>query len=471
MKARFTRVGVWASVGWQRMLARLTVALMAFIGVGWVFTATASAATPTHPAAKPMAQPQTVLALPCPINPLNCVPSSVKNIFNPFQWLYDAIKGLTNDLVSLYEKVIISPPVPLKGGPLNYLFANSLGLAYTLALPITIIVLVLAMFAFKMIDRAVQAVVMAVVVALFLPYWYGAVDYFVTVRIQTGQALMHMSQHVGGSGAGNPLSSFGIDDILGGIIGLGSVMAWGYVLVCIILLESVLIIVVKFLAPIAWVFWPLGDRAKKFLSVLMSAGWVSILLGPLAAVFCLEMGKIMSYKLDFGSGIISAFWETSWIMLAIVAQVMLFISMYKWSKQRVYGAVNSLSRVSGKVQTETRQRLNADINARAHAMNSNTTKAIPLGQEPTAGQRAKRAVKSEAKYQAATAAKAHIGRQVATKAAAGTLGAFTGGTAMVAMAAADHIAQKHKQHSISKGRVSVPSKQRTTTPGPTTPRR
>jgi len=465
MKARLTRAGVRTSVGWRRMLARLTVALMAFMGAGWVFSAVANAATPAHPAAKPQV---TTIALPCPINPLNCIPSSVKNIFNPFQWLYDAIKGLTNDLVGLYEKVIISPPIPLKGGPLDYLFANSLGVAYTLALPITIIILVLAMFAFKLIDRALQAVIMVIGVALFLPYWYAAVDYAVTVRIQMGKALMQMSQHAGGSGAGSPLSSVSIDDILGGIIGLGSVMFWGYILVCIILVESVLIIVVEFLAPIAWVFWPLGDRAKKFLSMLISAGFVSILMGPLAAVFCLEMGKVMGTNMDFGSGIISAFWETSWLVLAIVAQIMLFISMYKWSKQKVYGSINSLSRVSGKVQTETRQRLNADINAKANAMNTTTTKAIPLGQEPTAGQRAKRAVKSEVKYQAAT----HIGKTLTTKVAAGTLGAATGGAALLAAGAASHIASKHKQHSISKGRsLSVPSKQRPRSPGPRAPRR
>jgi hypothetical protein len=268
-------------------------------------------------------------------------------IFNPFHWLAKAINGLTDGLVSSFQQVFIHPPRPMAGPWQDYLYGNAIGIAGILSVTICILVLVVAMFFQRRLASLGVAFVVALAIGTIYPVYFLACDWIVAAGDDLAQSA-HWYHH----GSDKLLSIPDIANVLGSIIGLGSITFTGGMLVVIFFIYELIIIVVKFFGLIALAASPAGERARRFLSWIVAVGIVTMLLGRAFAVFAVDLGRMASDHFPFASNSFGkTFFITTSLLLAIVLQGVLIWAMLRVSSHvvghvhsRVFGQVESLNR-------------------------------------------------------------------------------------------------------------------------------
>lgn len=306
------------------------------------------------------------------------IPNPFNINLNPFEWIRDQIHGLFLGTVGLIEKMIINPPRPKAGPWQQYIYGSALGLAGTLAIAVTIVVIVLAMFFQGRIRSLGPALIVVAVIGLAGPLWFRLCAYLVELGDQLAKSAEFYTP-VGTPTGVSWLIIPPIDNVLGAITGLSSVTGAGIILVMIFFMYEVLVILVQFFGILAFAFSPLGPRSRKLLNVLVSVGLVTMVFGRATAVFSLELSKIATNNLPGGSTSFgSTFFIISGIWLAIGMQGVLFYVTYQ-GQQMIMGRVSS--KVSGKVETTTKQRKTSTMGSAlaAHAATMQPVPVITMG--------------------------------------------------------------------------------------------
>jgi hypothetical protein len=189
--------------------------------------------------------------------------------------------------------------------------------------------------------------VAGIMIATAYPAYFAFCDFLIHAGDQFAQA---MHWYKPDDKDFTHLPEFG--NVLGSILGLGSVTAAGGTLVGIFAIYELIIIVVKFFTPIAIVLGALGERSKKFLSWMVSLGLVTMVLGRGFAIFAIDCGRMAADTIDAANnGFVKTVFITVALLLAILLQIGLIWATHHVSTKvvgrtysRVFGQVDSLDK-------------------------------------------------------------------------------------------------------------------------------
>jgi hypothetical protein len=273
---------------------------------------------------------------------LNPLPS-----LNPLHYIQEDLNKLFDGLLSSFQKVFIHPPHPTPGNWEDYLYGNAIGLAGVLSVAVCVTLFVLMMVFHQKIKSFGLALLAAACIGALYPAYFAFMDFLIKSGDDLAQAMHWYKPH---DPEFTHLPAFG--NILGSILGIGSVTVTGGTLIGIFAIYELIIIVVKFFTPIAIAMGALGDRSKKFLSWLISLGLVTMVFGRAFAIFAIDTGRMVTENLDVANnGFIKTVFITVALLLAIILQGVLIWLTHKVTNNvvgrtysRVFGQVESLDR-------------------------------------------------------------------------------------------------------------------------------
>jgi hypothetical protein len=336
---------------------------------------------------------------------------------DPFAKLNAYVKDLYQQTLKLFQNIIVNPPHEKPGGFLDYLYGSSLGLAGQLSIAISIFVIVGAMFWQRRLRSIPHAFIVVFAIGACGELFFPLCDWLYSLGYNLAKAAQFYHPKGGGSSL---FATASIDNVLGSILGLGTIAFNGYWLLMMIIGYVVLIFAVKFLMLPVLALSPLGPRSQAALSVLISGGLVSLVVGRAAAVLMLELSRMAIDLAPFGGttvGLVT--YSLIGIWAAIAVQFVLMYICYQQA-HRIVG--NVMSKVTGKVESFFTRSQKVDVRT---AMESHQRSFRgPVGAtEPSFGQRVVRDAKHDA---------IRIGAKHATTKIAGTAAGPIGVAAVTA---------------------------------------
>lgn len=343
---------------------------------------------------------------------------------NPFTNLAGYIQDSYQGLMKQFEQIIANTPQGKPGSYIELIYGSAWGLANTLILAITLVLVLSAMFwrrRFKSVFHAVSvAFVLGVGGAIFFPLCdqlYAA-----------GSQLAHLAQFYHPKGQKESVLSTVVD--LGTnanpfvlIVGYGFMALLGLILVVIIYGYVVFIIGFKLIFLPALSLSPLGERGMKFLNILISFGLVSLVFGRAMAILWIELSRLAVDTAPLGSSQLGQVILTCFgLILAIVFQGLLLWAGYAGTSV-VTGSI--MSNIRGMVESFNRQTQKVDgkVAVKSHGAAFRQT-------QYTSGPSTRHTAVNEATHAVTRKAAKAAGLKVASAVAAGTMTAGTGAVIM-----------------------------------------
>lgn len=284
------------------------------------------------------------------------------NIFEGFaRWLYDS----TMSFVDFLEMIIYNPPRLHRGDWTMGLFSFSFSLATYLAVTMTIIAILLAVYSRKGMMRAAHALFVALLMAPLSTVFFAFTDGMVQFGDTLAGGIFGLAERLGSN------REIVVSDPSTGLllIAMVCVAILGFLLVVVFIGYELLIVLITFSILLVLVFTPFGERFQRALEWLISAAIVAMILGRPSALLCIEIAKLASRAtapeiigVVTTVALIGAFALALWLQWVLIRKT-----------HNVVGRVggNMVSRVRGSVDAITRPRSSSMIQ-QINTINSRT---------------------------------------------------------------------------------------------------
>lgn len=251
-------------------------------------------------------------------------------LWDPFGAIADALKAAYDQLIVLFEWLILNPR-SLQTTPLGeFLAGNAIGAAPLLAGMVFGVLLVLALFGKRFRLGFVKAALILLAVVVIGPIWYEIVAALENVGDGLSVATQSLFERPDGSASG-VLPTLNAIDAFWGVIIFGWACFFGTTLVFMFVLYEWVTVATAFLGLLSFALIALGDRARKVFLGLVSIAIVTMVIGRPVAMLLLELGRAFSGVLSDAPNSISIVGVVTVgsLLLAFLAQIVLFFLMYK----------------------------------------------------------------------------------------------------------------------------------------------
>lgn len=253
--------------------------------------------------------------------------------------------------------LMLGQPVQMQGETLSdALFAMFLTTAVFLAVPVSSLVVVLAML-FK---HRLVSIGHAIMVFIILSAYGSSWVVFCFFLISLGNELAEVAGFYDAPG-GIEIPAF--QDVIGAIMASLTISFWGGLLMLIISLYGLINYVVILLTPLAFAISPLGRRSQAFFEWLISFGLVSMVFGRAAARFCVDLGRLAIDQLTPNS---DWFVQSCWIAATFIAGIGIQFVLVKSIHRGIQGVMGRMTgrttaKVTGKVESTSKRRQQVDV--------------------------------------------------------------------------------------------------------------
>ena len=265
-----------------------------------------------------------------------------------FGWIKDQLSALVNGTVDSVERLILTPHGTGNSAWEQYLFGNGIGLAESIAIAVTFVTCMIAMFWQKRIVNFGQALGASLIISVVAPTWIASTDYL----ISTGQEVSAVFRFKNLQGGNEKLLNVpDVVNTLGSIIGLSIIFILAFILLLVFAFYFVADVFVKFFGLIAIAVYPIGKRSQRFANTIFSIGLVAMLLGPQFALLSINLGRFVANSAGGGKDpLILTVFLGAGMVLAIVMQYVLYVA-----------ANQVVNTVSGRIGASVRGDVDASV--------------------------------------------------------------------------------------------------------------
>jgi|GEM_PF-2958256 len=285
--------------------------------------------------------------------------------WNPFDYLKDFLLECLKGLVGNYEKMFAHQARVEIGGPFDYLYGNALGTAGRLAVSVAVVTSVIAIMHRKSARRAIDAFGAVFALVVLTPVWFAVADGLVAFgNVLSDAARFYHAPPASPTGL-SFLTVPPTGNIVTAIIGGGFISFWGGLLLVIFYMYQVLVIVVKFGLLFGISLYGINHRLLYW---LLATGLLTMTLGRPAAIFLIEVGKVMT---DIGLLGQSVFGTCVYLIASLIAAIGIQVAIYIGLRKKVFNSEvfgRVASRVTGKVKSVVKRtpQQNSNMARQAH---------------------------------------------------------------------------------------------------------
>jgi hypothetical protein len=274
------------------------------------------------------------------------------------QWVWDFIQQLIAISINFNGLAIV-----------QYVFGNSASLAYKIAIYVFVGVIVFALFVRKMRKNGAIASLQIVILGVVIPLWFLVADeaqnmgdllkrlvLLIETPVATGDSI------ISGPMANVTLPVFPVGQVIITLF-LTILLAWaGSQFLFLMIGYELLNVVLTVLGLFVFAMYGLGDRTRKFFSVIISLFIVSAVIGLPVALLLTQLAQLLAGTI--AGEVEGGVWTTILLFLAAIlglaAQPLLFVVAYRRIDQ-VVGRVTA--RIDNKVRSvsENKNRLDAHL--------------------------------------------------------------------------------------------------------------
>lgn|GEM_PF-6355933 len=297
------------------------------------------------------------------------------DILNPSKWgeqIAEWINGLLIEfalgIITSLQNLLIDPPNIIGAGFLGIFYGNMLGVMPLLAFVASFTAIFIAIVIQRRTKNALQVVVIAIVVLMINSGFF----IFTSWLYNSGTELARGMQFAPDEADELLLNLPIVINLIATIAGVNGVLLSGAILWGIMLMYAALNVSINFWFLPALTFYALGEWAKKFVKFLISLMLVTMLLGRMAAVFIIEVGKSVAVTPGFNEPIIAYGVLIAAILIATIVQPLLIWACYA-GVSYVISKSSGRSWIRGKVKTENNDSPEA-IRQQANAQHALATK-------------------------------------------------------------------------------------------------
>jgi len=262
------------------------------------------------------------------------------------QWVWDFVQQLISISINFSGLAIV-----------QYIFGNSAGLAYEFAVYVFVGVVVFSLFVRRMRKNGVIASLQIVVIGVVIPIWFIAANEIqnlgdllkrLVLLIETPPASETAT--ISGTIVNITLPNFPVQDAIISVFLTILLALVGSQYMFMMIGYELLNVVLTVLGLVVFSMYGLGDRTRKFFSVILSVFVVTAIVGiPVALLFTQFAQLLAGTIVDQAT---SGVWATVLLYLAatigLIAQPLLVITAYRRIDQ-VVGKV--IARVENKLRT------------------------------------------------------------------------------------------------------------------------
>lgn len=340
------------------------------------------------------------------------------NPFDPIGSLADAVQSSYQTTVKLFESYL-AKSINLDQIPfVQYLYGNALGVADYLAMMVSVIVAIIAIFVAKKRVSAVMALLIVIAVGVLSPLWFDGTHQLILLGNSLSQSALKFENSVATKGSA-PNGILPLINLVNGSTSVDGMLSLttflpaltlGVSLFGIFVGEAVLAVVAQFLGLITFSLYGLGDRTKKLMNLLVSIGLVTMVFGRPSAILIIALGQALVDYIPTGTNaFIEGVITCASFFIAILAQFGLLVLMYL-ATSAVVGRVVSVVTGSVKAVVENRNISRSKVMADVQTAAIKGRAAASPYKSPS--------LVSEVRYHARDRAIANASVKLATKAAA-----------------------------------------------------
>lgn len=275
--------------------------------------------------------------------------------FDPLGALGDAMEKFVTGLMAIFSLMLGQPQALSPDSTSDAIFAAFVMLAAFMAVPVSSLVVVLAMLFKHRLASVAHAIIVFFTLSVIGTGWVGFGVFLMTFGDQLAKAA-------GWYQRGKDITIPAFQDVIGAIFGSLTIAGWGGALMLVIAFFGLANYVVLALTPLAFSLSPLGRRAQAFFEWLFSIGVVSMVFGRATARLIVDFGRYFMDVRKDDNWFVQCVYIAVTFGTAIYVEIALIKSIHR-KLQSFMGRVTgrSTAKVSGKVDTNPKRRQEVDV--------------------------------------------------------------------------------------------------------------